>query len=117
EVIDPPSYGRRSGRASRTRCLLLAGCLLGLVATSCTTGPQLGNVSGRVTVGGKPVTSGPIMFHPNAGPPAVGAIQPHGAYTLTTTKPGDVAVVGSHRGTIHPTNAPSASLAAPNNFT
>ena len=102
--------------ASRSRCLLLAGCLLGLAATSCTSGPQLGNVSGRVTVGGKPVTSGTIMFHPDAGPTAVGAIQPDGAYTLRTIKPGDGAVVGSHRVTIQATNVGSGSLVDPKSF-
>jgi hypothetical protein len=102
--------------ASRTACLLLAGCLLGLVSTSCSGGPRLGKVSGRVTVGGKPVTSGTIMFHPDAGPTAVAALQPDGAYTLTTIKPGDGAVVGSHRVTIQATNVGPGSLVDPKTF-
>jgi hypothetical protein len=46
----------------------------------------------------------------------VGAIQPDGAYTLRTIKPGDGAVVGSHRVTIQATNVGSGSLVDPKSF-
>src|ERR1700687_5390629 len=98
--------------ACPTRCVLLACCLLGMALTGCG-GPRLGKVSGRVTVGGKPVTSGTIMFHPDAGPTAVGTIQPDGTYTLTTGKPGDGAVVGAHRVTIQSTTVGEGSLVEP----
>ena len=94
---------------------LLMGGLLCAVAAGCG-GPRLGKVAGKVTVGGKPVTTGTIMFTPDEGPSAVGAIQPDGSYTLTTLKPGDGAVVGTHRVTIEATSVGPGSLADPASF-
>lgn len=99
----------------RTRPLLPGGCLLALLLTGCG-GLQLGTVSGRVTVNGKPVSNGTIMFHPDEGPTAVGALEPDGKFTLTTVKPGDGAVVGSHRVTIQATSVGAGSLADPKSF-
>ncbi len=87
-------------------CLLAAGC----------GGPNLGQVSGTVTAGGRPVTTGTIMFHPAEGPTAVGAINADGTYTLTTIKAGDGAAIGSHRVTIEATSVGSGSLADPASF-
>jgi hypothetical protein len=84
-------------------CVLLAGC----------GGPRLGTVSGRVTVGGEPVTSGVVMFQPDDGPAAVGAIGPDATYTLTTRKPGDGALVGRHRVTIQATKVGPGRLVEP----
>jgi hypothetical protein len=95
----------------RTRWLLV-GCLVAVVVAGCG-GPRLGRVTGRVTVAGKPVTSGTIMFHPDAGPTAVGTIGPNGTYTLTTIKPGDGALVGSHRVTIQATTVGAGSMVEP----
>ena len=102
--------------AKRTPCLLLMGSLLGMVLFGCNGGPRLGKVSGRVTFKGKPVPTGTIMFHPDAGPAAVGAIGSDGTYTLTTIKSGDGAVVGSHRVTIQATTVGPGSLADPKSF-
>jgi hypothetical protein len=99
----------------RVRCLFLVGTVLGLALAGCG-GPRLGKVSGRVTFNGKPVPTGTIMFHPDAGPAAVGAIGPDGTYTLTTIKSGDGAVVGSHRVTIQATAVGPGSLADPKSF-
>jgi hypothetical protein len=101
--------------ATRTCCLLLAAGLLGMVLTGCC-GLRLGKVSGRVTVGGKPVPRGTILFYPEAGPTAVGAIRPDGTYTLTTQKPGDGAVVGAHRVTIQATNVGPGSMVEAKSF-
>lgn len=96
----------------RSRWGLLLGCLVCLMLGGCGRGLSLGKVSGRVTVAGKPVTSGTIMFHPESenAPAAVGAIGPDGTYTLTTVKAGDGAVVGSHRVTIQATTVGEGSL-------
>jgi hypothetical protein len=102
--------------AKRTRCLLLVGSLLGMLLIGCSGGLRLGKVSGRVTFKGKPVPTGTIMFHPDEGPTAVGAIGPDGTYTLTTVKPGDGAIVGSHRVTIQATTVGPGSLADPKSF-
>ena len=97
----------------RPRNRVLAGCLLGLWLTGCGGGLRLGSVSGRVTVHGQPVPAGTILFHPADGPTAVGAIGPDGAYTLTTLRSNDGAVVGSHRVTIQATAVGAGSLVDP----
>jgi hypothetical protein len=100
--------------ATRRCCLLTAG-LLGIVLTGCG-GLRLGKVSGRITVGGKPVPSGVVMFYPEAGPTAVGEIRSDGTYTLTTKKPGDGAVLGAHRVTVQSTSVAPGSMAEPKSF-
>jgi hypothetical protein len=85
-------------------------CLLGIALTGCGGGPRLAKVTGRVTVAGQPLTTGTIMFHPESGPSAVGGINPDGTYSLTTIKPGDGAVVGTHRVTIEATKVGPGSM-------
>lgn len=58
---------------------------------------QMVPVSGQVLYNGKPLEFGTVMLQPERGQPAVGAIQPGGAFSLTTYKDGDGAVVGKHR--------------------
>jgi hypothetical protein len=70
-------------------------CLLLLVG--CSNTPPMGQVSGKITVKGKPVGYGSVMFVPAAGPVASGTLDPSGAYTLTTFKPNDGALVGDHK--------------------
>jgi hypothetical protein len=93
----------------RAFCCVLA-CL---AAGGCGSGLTLAPVSGRVRVDGQPVTSGTIMFHPASGPAAVGTIQSDGTYTLATLRPGDGAVVGTHRVTIHATAVGAGTLVEP----
>jgi hypothetical protein len=55
-------------------------------------------VKGKVTFKGKPVTKGAVTFEPDGmGKEAHGDIQPDGTFELTTYKPGDGAVPGTHR--------------------
>jgi hypothetical protein len=54
-------------------------------------------VRGTVTLNGKAVPNGTVNFIPEMGPSATGEIQPDGSYTLTTYKPGDGAVLGTHK--------------------
>jgi hypothetical protein len=82
---------------------LLAGC----------GGPEVAKVTGKVTYDGKPVTGGKIMFYPESGRMALGEIGPDGTYALTTFKPGDGALVGSHRIAIESTRVGPGSLEAP----
>ena len=53
-------------------CTVLAGCGPGF--------PETADVSGRVTLGGKPVPQGRISFWPEQGRPAMGEIGPDGTY-------------------------------------
>jgi hypothetical protein len=69
-----------------------------LSAISCSAA-KMAPVSGTVSVAGKPVDSGMILFTPENGPTATGEIV-KGAYTLTTTAKGDGALVGKHKVTI-----------------
>jgi len=74
-------------------------CTLTIAAVGCSGGSRepVGQVGGLVSIGGKPVNGGQIMFVPTSiGPTATGVIGPDGRYTLTTFKPGDGAVLGAH---------------------
>jgi hypothetical protein len=88
----------------------------GLASSGCGGGLQIGQVTGRVTFGGKNVPGGIIMFHPANGPTAVGDIRNDGTYTLTTIKPGDGAIIGMHRVTIQSTRVGSGQLVEPKRF-
>jgi hypothetical protein len=75
--------------------LVLAGCGPG-------NGLTLGRVQGKVTYKGEPVKFGTVSFEPDAdkgtdGPLAMGNIKEDGTYVLSTSDPGDGAVVGHHR--------------------
>jgi hypothetical protein len=94
----------------RRRTCGVAALAAGLLAAAGCGGPEMGTVSGRVTVGGVPVTEGVVMFHPVNGPTAVGAIQKDGTYSLTTFKPGDGAVVGAHTVTISATSVGAGKM-------
>ena len=86
-------------------------CIASLVAALGCDRPafDIAPVHGRVTVDGKPLTGGRVMFapipkgdSPNAGKPAFGTIQQDGSYQLTTYRNGDGAVVAEHWVTIYP---------------
>lgn len=76
-------------------------------------GPKLARVQGKVTVAGKPVRKGRIMFYPAGAPGATGAIAEDGSYSLTTHKPGDGAAVGEHRVAIEATEVGAGSMRPP----
>jgi hypothetical protein len=59
--------------------------------------PAVAPVSGRITLDGKPVTTGVVCFHPATGRPATGRIDTDGRYRVGTFTPTDGALPGSHR--------------------
>jgi hypothetical protein len=59
--------------------------------------PETAPVSGKVTLGGEPVSGGEIQFFPDEGIMATGRIESDGTYRLTTFQPDDGAVIGEHR--------------------
>lgn len=68
-------------------------------AAGCGGGPAVpvAPVGGIVTIAGRPVGGGQIMFAPtSAGPTATGVIGPDGRYSLTTFQRGDGAMLGAH---------------------
>lgn len=88
------------------RISLLAA--VAICITGCSKSPyELAHVKGKVTIDGKPVSVGKVMFAPIAqgesrevGKPAFGALQADGSFVLTTFDDGDGAVVGDHWVTI-----------------
>jgi hypothetical protein len=72
-----------------------------LAMTGCGSGrPDVAPVRGTVSLNGKPVTTGRIMFYPTAGRPACAPINSDGTYVLTTFESDDGALIGTHRVTI-----------------
>ncbi len=76
---------------------------------------DLAPVRGTVTLDGRPVTQGKVMFAPirtgqglEAGKPAIGLIQSDGSFKLSTYTDGDGAVIGEHWVTIFGPDPPSA---------
>lgn len=79
----------------RSSCLTYGLVTVTLLLAGCGGAPfALAKVSGKVTLKGRPVTQGKVLFRPEKGPVAVGALGPGGTYTLMTYKPGDGAIVG-----------------------
>jgi hypothetical protein len=55
-----------------------------------------------VTLDGRPLESGGVMFIPPRGRAATGIVQSDGTYVIGTYSPGDGAVVGPHSVTVSP---------------
>ena len=83
--------------------LLICGLCTVFVVSGCggpPPGPDLGTVTGTVTLDGKPLADASITFTPANGRPSVGTTDASGKYTLSYTiqKPG--AMLGKHKVTI-----------------
>ena len=62
-------------------------------------GPEMGSVTGKVTLNGQPVSKGMVTFvaiEPNR-PNATGMLKSDGSYSLTTTEFGNGALVGEYK--------------------
>ncbi|MHC4181375.1 MAG: hypothetical protein ACYSWU_28080, partial [Planctomycetota bacterium] len=89
--------------AARSAVGVLCGCLVCLILPGCGGGPDLppvADVSGVVTIDGKPLPRGTIQFVPDeskgpGGATAVGRIGSDGRYTLKTAGV-EGAIVGFH---------------------
>lgn len=82
------------------RRIILAACaILAILAGGCGRdyGYQTAPVSGVVTVDGKPLEEGTVMFFPTEGKMASGFIGEGGKYSLSTYEPNDGAIVGECR--------------------
>ena len=71
-------------------------------------GPEMGQVTGKVTFDGSLVTKGTVQFWPANGRPSRGSIQEDGTYQLTTFESNDGALVGDHVVTIKSTQLSEA---------
>ncbi len=98
----------------------LCGCLVCLILPGCGDDPDLppvADVSGVVTVDGKPLERGTIQFVPDSsqgtsGPPAVGSIGPDGRYTLETAGV-EGAIVGFHKVSVYAVDEPEDETLPP----
>jgi len=84
---------------SRTRTLLVVGTSVALAfsMTGCFRGgPELGTVTGIVTLDGKPLADAQVTFQPKGGSPSVATTDSAGHYELEYTRDKPGAVVGNH---------------------
>lgn len=94
---------KRAKQCSTIACT--AGLMAALVLTPAGCGggdgPEMGRVTGTISLDGQPLTKGVVNFQPVAsGNPANGTIGPDGTYSLTTFEPGDGAQVGNYLVTV-----------------
>ncbi len=83
-----------------SKTLFTAVAVITLVA-GCDTPPELAPVAGTVTLNGKPLQFGFVVFQPDVGPPAQGAIADGGSFSLETDKLGPGALLGNHRVSVY----------------
>jgi len=88
--------------------LLLFVLLLGCAALGCGQKHDLAPAGGKVTLDGRPLSGGGVVFAPiargnaaEAGKPSYGDIQPDGTFVLGTYDESDGAVIGKHSATIY----------------
>lgn len=76
---------------SLTTVCLLAGCSGGAADT-----PELGLVSGTITMDGKPLSKASVTFEPQSGAPSLGMTDEAGHYELAYNKDHQGAIPGQH---------------------
>jgi hypothetical protein len=88
--------------------LVLAGCAK--------EGPEVGQVTGKVTRGGKPISGLTVYFQPEAGRVSQAITDAEGVYKLRYTKTDDGARIGKHKVYVifHPPAGPEAEIARAN---
>ncbi|MFH1300279.1 MAG: carboxypeptidase-like regulatory domain-containing protein [Planctomycetota bacterium] len=75
---------------------LMAACLLAGCSGGGADTPELGRVSGTITLDGKPLSSATITFEPKSGAPSVGMTDDSGHYELAYNPDTKGAVPGQH---------------------
>jgi hypothetical protein len=72
-------------------------CLIVAALGCAEKGPELTEVTGRVLVDGKPLTTGSVVTLPTQGRGARGTIDAEGNFTLSTSDMGNGAMPGKHQ--------------------
>lgn len=85
---------------------VVVGAIL-IFTSGCNKHQQLAEVHGRITLAGKPIGPGDILFIPDttkgtSGKTAVGHFEEDGHYTLTTYRKNDGVIIGYHKVMITP---------------
>ncbi len=83
-------------RLAHSNALILSIVLLLGSVGGCGDRPELAPVSGHVTLDGKPLNFGFVLFSPAKGIPAQGEIQEGGNFQMASKHPADGALVGPH---------------------
>ena len=86
--------------ASRFKSCTTAALIIstGLLAAGCGDGrPKRVSIAGSVTVDGKPLTQGNVIFVPEGGRPSSGKVEPDGRFVLRCFEEDDGALLGRHR--------------------
>ena len=80
---------------------LARACAAALLLATCggcgQQGLPVAPTSGKVTIDGRDVPQGSVIFIPAKGRSATGTIRPDGTFTLTTYRPNDGALLGLHQ--------------------
>lgn len=84
-------------RSASLRFLLVLSFLVGLAGCSKPDHPQVGRVSGVVTLDGKPLAGATVMFQPLEGRASIGTTDDAGRYSLTYLDGVPGAKVGPHK--------------------
>lgn len=89
---------------NRLSCMLVVLCISLFVQTGCGPGdqPDLGQVTGNVTLDGKPLAGVAVVFQPQSGRPARGMTDAEGNYELTYIRQTKGTKVGPNRVEIAP---------------
>jgi hypothetical protein len=93
--------------------LLLASLVLAAGSGCGKRRPPLAPVEGEVTVNGKPLKTGRVVFYPAQGRSATGLLGQGGSFRLTTFDSGDGALLGEHVVTV---TAMEESATGPSSF-
>lgn len=84
----------------KTVCTLATWSLLVAAITGCGGGgadtPELGEVTGTITLDGSPLSGAEVVFEPAAGAPSVGKTDEAGQYELAYNQDANGAVPGQH---------------------
>ena len=89
--------------SSIPRLLLAVVAILALVVVGCSGGgPDLGKVTGNVTLDGKPLQGAIVQFEPKGGRPSSGTTDSEGNYELNYTFQEKGALLGKHTVRIYP---------------
>jgi hypothetical protein len=86
--------------------------VLAVVMTGCSRRFPMAEVSGKVTLDGKPLSDATVMFVPEKGFAAAGTLQPDGTFRLISGRPGNGAVIGSHKVAVMPADPLKAHFPA-----
>jgi len=81
---------------TRSRLLVCFSLALAVSVTGCSRGPELGTVTGTVTLDGEPLANAEVVFQPPGGSPSVATTDSAGRYELEYTKDKPGAVLGTH---------------------